>query len=141
MDNRFSKAEKIRFQHCDFAGIVFYPRYFVMLNDLVEDWFEEALGYSFNDMHPNYGVPTVNVNTNFHKPARLGEHITKSLYIEKLGKKSVVYRFAFTNAQGDQIVEGEGTLVFIEKDEKGGLKSKAWTEELLNKMRPFVSNP
>ena len=31
----------IRFRHCDAAGIVFYPRYFEMMNDLVEDWFAE----------------------------------------------------------------------------------------------------
>jgi acyl-CoA thioesterase FadM len=39
----FIKQEKIRFQHIDYAGIVFYPRFLEMLNGLVEDWFEEAL--------------------------------------------------------------------------------------------------
>jgi hypothetical protein len=39
--SQFTKQEKVRFQHVDYAGIVFYPRFLEMLNCLVEDWFEE----------------------------------------------------------------------------------------------------
>ena len=43
MENAFTKKEKVRFQHVDYAGIVFYPRFLEMLNNLVEDFYEEAL--------------------------------------------------------------------------------------------------
>ena len=33
----------VRFQHTDPAGIVFYPRYFEMINQVIEDWFAEKL--------------------------------------------------------------------------------------------------
>src|SRR5476649_217235 len=33
----------VRFSHCDPAGIIFYPHYFVMFNGLVEDWCNHAL--------------------------------------------------------------------------------------------------
>lgn len=135
---KFIKEQKIRFKHCDFAGIVFYPRYFEMLNDLVEDFFEEVLAYSFKDMHPSHGVPTVNVNADFFKPARIQESIQKSMYISKLGEKSVVYQFEYTNAKDQTIIKGSGTLVFIQKDENGQLKSKAWTADLLERMKPYV---
>ncbi|MBY0236971.1 MAG: acyl-CoA thioesterase, partial [Burkholderiaceae bacterium] len=39
----FERRELVRFGHCDPAGIVFYPRYFEMLNALVEDWFTQGL--------------------------------------------------------------------------------------------------
>ena len=39
----FTTTRKVRFEHCDPAGIVFYPRYFEMINGTVEDWFEEDL--------------------------------------------------------------------------------------------------
>ena len=32
----FSFSQDIGFRHCDPAGIVFYPRYFEMMNDAVE---------------------------------------------------------------------------------------------------------
>ena len=33
----FVFPQKVRFQHCDPAGIVFYPRYFEMLNTTIEE--------------------------------------------------------------------------------------------------------
>ena len=32
----FTLTQKVLFKHCDPAGIVFYPRYFEMINDCVE---------------------------------------------------------------------------------------------------------
>ena len=47
---------RIRFAHCDPAGIVFFPQYLVMLNGHVEDWFTDGLGLSYADpatsVHP-----------------------------------------------------------------------------------------
>ena len=56
----FTTQRKVRFQHCDPAGIVFYPRYFEMINSVVEDWFEEVLQHDFNKLHveSGTGVPT-----------------------------------------------------------------------------------
>ena len=34
----------VRFSHCDPASIVYFPRYFDMINGVVEDWFAGALG-------------------------------------------------------------------------------------------------
>jgi 4-hydroxybenzoyl-CoA thioesterase len=36
MSQQFTKQEKIRFKHIDYAGIVFYPRFLEMLNDLLK---------------------------------------------------------------------------------------------------------
>ncbi|MCE9680901.1 acyl-CoA thioesterase [Halomonas alkalisoli] len=56
----FTTLRKVRFQHCDPAGIVFYPRYFEWLNSVVEDWFAEVVGHDFNELHvaSRTGVPT-----------------------------------------------------------------------------------
>ena len=44
----FEREQLIRFSHCDPAGIVFFPQYFVLFNGHVEDWFDDglALGYA-----------------------------------------------------------------------------------------------
>ena len=47
----FTVRKAIRFQHCDPAGIVFYPRYFVLMNEVVEDWFDNGLGIDFGEFH------------------------------------------------------------------------------------------
>jgi hypothetical protein len=62
------------FAHCDPAGIVFYPRYIEMLNAVVEDWFAEELGFSFQEiLKSNLGIPTVHLNADFISPGRLGD--------------------------------------------------------------------
>jgi acyl-CoA thioesterase FadM len=47
----FATDKLIRFHHCDPAGIVFYPQYFVLFNELVEDWFNHGLGIDFARFH------------------------------------------------------------------------------------------
>ncbi len=125
----FTKQEKIRFKHVDYAGIVFYPRFLEMLNDLVEDWFEEALDRPFSKIHETNGIPTVDLKVQFKKAARIGDVITKSLWVTKLGGASVTCGFRFTE-NGDTVLEGEVTLVNVALN-KGTdqLKAEAFSAE------------
>lgn len=113
MNKPFTKSEKIRFKHVDYAGIVFYPRFLEMLNDLVEDWFEEALDRPFSKIHETNGIPTVDLKVQFKKAARLGEVLTKSLWVSRLGGASVTCGFKFEDEQGTTCLEGEVTLVNV----------------------------
>ena len=40
----YQREVLVRFAHCDPAGIVFYARYFEMINGVVEDWVREEPG-------------------------------------------------------------------------------------------------
>ena len=42
----YRRLYPIEFNHCDPAGIVFYPRYFEMTNHVCENFFREAVGVS-----------------------------------------------------------------------------------------------
>ena len=67
----------IRFAHCDPAGIVFYPRYLEMFNNLVEDWFREGLGLPFPDLiKRGWGVPTAHLEVDFVATCFLGRRST-----------------------------------------------------------------
>ncbi len=80
----------VRFAHIDAAGIVFYPRYLEMVNETVERWFEEGLGVSFKDLHLTHhrGAPTRRVAAEFVKPSRLGDRLTFTLSVNKVGRSS-----------------------------------------------------
>jgi acyl-CoA thioesterase FadM len=71
--DRFEEEVLVRWAHTDPAGIVFYPRYFEMINALVEDWFAGPLGCDFETLHGEFGtgVPTVSIECEFVRPARL----------------------------------------------------------------------
>ena len=138
MNQTFSKQEKIRFKHVDYAGIVFYPRFLEMLNDLVEDWFEEALDRPFSKIHETNGIPTVDLKVQFKKAARLGEILTKNLWVIRLGGSSINCGFEFLDEQGNTCLEGEVTLVNVEFIEgREGIKSAPFNDEMKSKIEKY----
>lgn len=139
MNQPFIKQEKIRFQHIDFAGIVFYPRFLEMLNGIVEDWFDEALDRPFSKMHETNGIPTVDLKIQFKSPARLGEVLTKKLWVKELRNSSVLCGFQFVNESENTVLEGEVTLVNVSiSEDRNTVKSEAFSEEMKNKISKFI---
>lgn len=87
----FECDKLIRFHHCDPAGIVFYPQYFVLFNELVEDWFNQGLEIDFARFHVEhgFGVPMGSISCRFSSPSKVGEILRLSLSINRIGKSSV----------------------------------------------------
>jgi len=87
----YERLIQIEFNHCDPAGIVFYPRYFEMVNSVVENFFADVVGRSFAQMHndgASNGVPTVAIEAAFQRPSRLGDKVRFTLKVEKIGGSS-----------------------------------------------------
>lgn len=138
MNKPFIKQEKIRFKHIDYAGIVFYPRFLEMLNDLVEDWFEEALERPFSKMHDTNGIPTVDLKVQFKNAARLGELLTKTLWVKELKSSAVICGFQFVNENQQMVLEGEVTLVNVTiAEDRNSIKSEPFNEEIKNKIMNY----
>lgn len=139
MSTYFSKSEKIRFKHVDFAGIVFYPRFLEMLNDLVEDWFEEALDRPFSKIHETNGIPTVDLKVQFKKAARIGEVLTKRLWVIKLGGASMTCGFRFEDENGLTCLEGEVTLVNVAiAANRNDIKAESFSEEMKQRIMNYI---
>ncbi len=86
----YSRVTPIEFNHCDPAGIVFYPRYFEMTNSVVENFFADHVGHSFaRMMNEAQGVPTARLEANFMAPSRLGDHLSWALDVVRVGGASV----------------------------------------------------
>jgi 4-hydroxybenzoyl-CoA thioesterase len=88
---------QIRFAHCDPAGIVFYPRYFEMLNSVVEDWCAQGLGMDFRTMHMAHqlGLPTVHLEVDFVQASQLGDMLEAQLRVVRVGTSSVELAVSF----------------------------------------------
>ncbi len=139
MNHPFIKQEKIRFKHVDYAGIVFYPRFLEMLNDLVEDWFEEALDRPFSKIHETNGIPTVDLKVQFKKAARIGEVLSKNLWVIKLGGASMTCGFRFDDAQGLTCLEGEVTLVNVAiAENRSDIKAEPFSDDMKTKLSQFI---
>ena len=91
MSAPFERPVRIRFSHCDPAGIVFFPQYLVMTNALVEDWFNEGLHIDYAHMisQRRLGLPIVKLDCEFSRPSQMGETITLTLNVAAIGRRSI----------------------------------------------------
>jgi 4-hydroxybenzoyl-CoA thioesterase len=108
----FEADKLIRFHHCDPAGIVFYPQYFVLFNELVEDWFNHGLAIDFAAFHAveRLGVPMAHVDCDFLSPSKIGEVLRMRLAVKAIGTSSLT--LAVEARSGDE-VRVRATLVVV----------------------------
>lgn len=97
---RFERPVRVRFGHCDPAGIVFFPQFFVLFSGLVEDWVTEGLGIPYAGLlgPRRTGLPTVSLQTDFRAVCRMGEAIVLGLQVAHLGTRSFTLAL---DARGD----------------------------------------
>lgn len=81
----------VRFQHCDPAGIVFYPQYFVLFHEVIEDWFNNGLQVDFARFvgTEGLGIPTVDIHAAFVAPSKHGETLRFNLQVREIGTSSI----------------------------------------------------
>ena len=113
----FERALRIRFAHCDPAGIVFFPQYLVMINNLVEDWVTECLGVPYAELlgRRRTGMPTVSLQCEFTAISRMGEDVLLGLSVEKLGGKSLTLQLGCRHGD-EQRMSVRQVLVFTSLD-------------------------
>ncbi|WBU55693.1 acyl-CoA thioesterase [Paracoccus sediminicola] len=136
----YRREIQVEFNHCDPAGIVFYPRYFEMTNSVVENFFAEALNYPFRRMHmeEGTGVPTVRIEADFTAPSRLGDILIFSLEVERIGGASatLLLRASGRGEEGERLA-ARITLVWVTR----GRGATAWPEEVRQRMETYLSSP
>ncbi|SFH42162.1 4-hydroxybenzoyl-CoA thioesterase [Palleronia marisminoris] len=122
----FRHRTKVMFQHCDPAAIVFYPRYFEMINEVVETFFDDAMGWSFRQMHEDdgLGVPMGRLETRFPAASRLGDVLDWTLTFPRIGRASLDLEIR-ASCGGEQRVRAEGTLVLVDL---ARMKSIRWPD-------------
>ena len=126
----FEFQQKVLFKHCDPAGIVFYPRYFEIINDCVEAFFDKVLGWPFETLLKDGGVPTVQIATEFKAPNRHGDWLVLELRVAKLGRTSMSLEIAASTG-GEARFEVKQTLVCVDKTGK----PRVWPEAVQDMLK------
>ncbi|ERP98686.1 thioesterase [Labrenzia sp. C1B10] len=121
----FRFEQPILFKHCDPAGIVFYPRYFEMMNDCVEAFFDKVVEWPFKDIHKVGAVPTAEIRTRFMAPSKLGDLLVLGLNVTKVGRTSCGIAIS---AQCDGEVRFQTELTIVNVDNSG--KPEPWPEQV-----------
>lgn len=130
----YHRPIQIEFNHCDPAGIVFYPRYFEMTNSVVENFFADVLRYPFAriTMEEHSGVPTVRIEADFRAPSRLGDRVDFTLEVLRIGASSAGFRLC--GAVGEELrMQADLTLVWVTPEGRAA----PWPEVIRARLTEF----
>jgi 4-hydroxybenzoyl-CoA thioesterase len=133
----YISKQTILFQHCDPARIVFFPRYFEMLNAVVEEWFDLGLGISFKQLHTDReeGIPSIRLEAEFMAPSRLGDQVDFALEVVRMGTSSAEFLVTAT-CDGELRLKIRQTVVHI-SNHAG--KSTPWPDDMRQQMMRYMS--
>ena len=130
----FCFDQKVLFKHCDPAGIVFYPRYFEMMSDCVEAFFDH-IGHPFELIHVSGGVPTAKIETQFLRPSRHGDLLHLDLNVTKVGNASMSLSIRTKCASEDRV---HFTATLVNVDNAG--KPSIWSRNLRAAFTPYLKS-
>ena len=117
---------RVEFNHCDPAGIMFYPRYFEMTNSVCENFFREVAGMSYAAMMADRtGTPCARIDAEFHRPSRLGDLLDWRLFVERVGNASAAFRLECW-FEGEHRITARPTLVWVGADGR----SRPWPDTI-----------
>lgn len=135
----YQREVLVRFAHCDPAGIVFHARYFEMINGVVEDWFEDAIGTSFSGLlfHRNLATPTVHFDVDFTGRSVMGDRLTFFVTVERFGTSSFDLRMIVT-CGGEERMRVLQTLLFTDPKAMGSVPIPP---DLLKRMQYYAAEP
>jgi acyl-CoA thioester hydrolase len=109
----FRTTRRIEFGDTDMAGIVHFANFFRFM-EAAETEFLRSRGLSVCWKEPGgegFGFPRVSASCDFFKPARFEDVLDIAVTVEKVGGKSVTYRFDFS-LDGAKVAAGTITTVY-----------------------------
>lgn len=109
----FTTTRRVEFGDTDMAGIMYFGNFFRFM-EFAETEFLRSRGLtvSWREAGGKLGFPRVSASCDFQKPAFFEDLLTIAVTVERVGTKSVTYRFDFTNQRGEPLAVGRITAVF-----------------------------
>jgi 4-hydroxybenzoyl-CoA thioesterase len=135
----FRRQIPVRFHHCDPAALVYYPRYFEMVDAIIEDWFAIGLKTSIPSLLHRRAIvtPTVHLTVDFIRPSVYGETITFKLMVNKIGRTSCHITMEASKARELRMTVKQ-IIVFLHSMER---KPVPVPPDIIKRMRKFVATP
>jgi 4-hydroxybenzoyl-CoA thioesterase len=130
----FVSEIKVEWAHCDFAGIVFYPTFYIWFDQGTERLFR-ANGLSYPELGEQFGIdgmPLLETGTAYKNASKLGADLTITSWIDAWEGKTFVVRHRIMHADGREALEGFERRIFVIKDPalERGIKAIAVPDEL-----------
>lgn len=140
MSQRFRLTRPVEFNHCDPAGIVFYPRYFEMISATIERFLADAIDYSWTRMgvfSGGTGTPLGHIEVTFRTPSFLGDMLDFDLGLTRIGRSSATLAIHCSCA-GQARFDCSTTMIHAQT---GGGTSVPWPDPVRARMAAYLTAP
>lgn len=123
MATPFQTTRRVEFGDTDMAGIMHFSNFFRFM-EVAETNFLQARGMSvtWQDGIVRYGFPRVAASCDYLSPAKFNDLLTITVEVEKIGRKSVSYKFSFHVAERPVAI-GKITAVYCRGHGHEGIES------------------
>ena len=108
----------IEWAHCDAAGIVFYPYFYMWFDQATERLFK-ANGLGYEDLKREFGVagmPLLETGATYKNACKLGDEVELSSWVDEWAGKTFVVVHRLTHADGRPALEGFERRVWVAPD-------------------------
>jgi 4-hydroxybenzoyl-CoA thioesterase len=129
------RTVRIEWGDCDPAGIVYFPRYFVIMDNCTMHLFEHATGLTKIQLTEKLdfaGIPMVDIRARFLVPTKYGDDVVVESKIVAFGRSRFEVEHRLLK-DGELAVEVFETRVWVglHPDDPKRLKSKPIPEEIV----------
>jgi acyl-CoA thioesterase FadM len=109
----FELKGKIRWADADAAGRLFFPRIFDYYSDAEGELLRKVGVYKKTT--EVFGFPRVHAECHYKKILALGTHFTLRIWVDKVGRTSIRYKFqvSIEGDSGDPAANGSVTVVLM----------------------------
>ena len=136
----FTTTRRVEFGDTDMACIVHFANFFRFM-EAAETEFLRSVGLtvSWRKDGVKWGFPRVSASCDYQKPALFEDVLTIAVHVERIGPKSVSYRFEFSNQRGEAIAVGRITSVFCRSTGPDHLESVEIPDDIRTKLEPLAA--
>ncbi len=114
----YKNTFKVEWAHCDAAGIVFYPHFYMWFDQATERLFS-ANGLSYAELKRDFdspGMPLLETGAKYANASKLGDTLTLESRVESWDGKTFVVKHTLTHADGRPALEGFEKRVWVQSD-------------------------
>lgn len=103
----------LKVHHIDVLNLVFHGRLFDLTQDVVEN-FLNSKGFGYDRIaKEEFTFPVVHCEAEFLKPMRIGNKVTCKMYLEKIGRSSLIRLHEFCSPTGEILSKVRITCVCV----------------------------
>lgn len=117
----------VHWSHCDAAGIVFYPNFYIWFDQGTERLFS-ANRLSYAELDQDFGVsgmPLVENGTSYKNACKLGLNLKMTSWVDEWAGKTFVVKHRITHEDGTEALEGFERRVMVVQDPNSSRGIKA----------------